>query len=190
MRNEEVEGRWKFDVEGRDSDCKWQHGMDCTLKATLPSACSAYRLACDRAVEDAVIEISTSFLRPHTVGYPYFVIKYLRRGMQLTVDKMTCPRKSNDCFTFHYPDSQPSCFTQDFKYFNLTTSLIWILDPRGTCLRGHDLLESYLRFYWYLLLCSFDTAPSTTWSHVLNFFNALIFMNGLFDYDALKSAES
>jgi hypothetical protein len=31
------------------------------LKATLPSACSAYRLAWDRAAGDAVIEISTSY---------------------------------------------------------------------------------------------------------------------------------
>jgi hypothetical protein len=63
MGFEVVDGRRKVDVEESYPDCRWQHGIDCTLKATLPSACSAYRLAWHRAVEDAVVEISTSLLR-------------------------------------------------------------------------------------------------------------------------------
>ena len=47
------------------------NGIDSTLKATLPSASSAYRLAWDRAVEDAVIEISTSLLRLRRLPVPY-----------------------------------------------------------------------------------------------------------------------
>jgi hypothetical protein len=50
------------------------------LKATLPSACSAYRLAYDRAVGNAVIEISTSL---HTeapkTSPPMFEMKCLGR---------------------------------------------------------------------------------------------------------------
>jgi hypothetical protein len=49
-----VDGRRNISVEESYPDCKWQHEIDCTLKATLPSACSAYRLAWDRAMEDAV----------------------------------------------------------------------------------------------------------------------------------------
>lgn len=71
MGFEVVDGRGNVDVEESYPNCKCSNGLIPHSRLRCPSASSAYRLAWDRAVEDAVIEISTSLLRLQRLPVPY-----------------------------------------------------------------------------------------------------------------------